>query len=130
MNARKSINRKMTSTVLGGALLVVLSFNAIAQTTATLDTRAPIHATLLPGIKVSVSISDPSATVRWSIAPGRPIPVTLMPTLTITADAHAVAMTTLPTIPVFAQTEIPAMQASPVLAQAMASRSPTLGIAD
>lgn len=128
MNTRKSINRKMTSAAMSGALLAALSFNAVAQSTATLEARAPLHATLLPSVIVSASISNPSAAVRWSVAPGRPTPVTLMPTLTITADAYALAMTTLPTITVFAQTESPPMQDFPALA--MAIKAPTLGIAD
>ncbi len=130
MNARKSINCNITSAVLSGALLALLSFNAVAESTAILDSRAPLPATLLPSVKVSASISNPSAEVRWSIAPGRPIPVTLMPTLTITADAYAVAITTLPTMTVIAPTEIPPTQGSAALAQAAAIESSVLGVAD
>ncbi len=100
MNARKSINRKVTNGALIGSLLAVLSFNARADSTAVLDARAPVHATLLPAIKVSASISNPLAAVRWSIAAGPPTPVTLMPTLTVTADA--LTITSLPTLSVIA----------------------------
>ena len=41
MNARKSINRKMSSLIFGGSLLAVLSLNAVADPTAVLDARAP-----------------------------------------------------------------------------------------
>jgi len=101
MNARKSINRKMSSLIFGGSLLAVLSLNAVADPTAVLDARAPLHATLLPALKVSASISDPTAAVRWSITAGRPTPVTLMPTLTVTPDPYAIAaeyMADLPTL--------------------------------
>ncbi|HET9034053.1 MAG TPA: hypothetical protein VFN25_14260 [Dokdonella sp.] len=130
MNARKSTNRNVTTAFAAGALLAALSFNAVAETTVTLDPRAPLAATLLPSVRVSASISNPSAEVRWSIAPGRPIPVTLMPTMTITADVADFAVTTLPTVTVFAQIETPPTQRSPSLAQNDALEPAMLGIAD
>lgn len=130
MNARKSINRNVTSAFLAGALLAALSFNAVAESTATLDTRAPLPATLLPTFTVSASISNPSADVRWSIAPGRPIPVTLMPTLTVTADAYATATTTLPTVSVFAPTKTQPTPRLSALAKTVQIQPPTLNVAD
>lgn len=105
MNTRKSINHNVASALLSGALLAMISLNAIADSSVTLDSCEPSAATLMPGLKVSASISNPSAKVRWSIAPGRPIPVTLMPTLTITADAYSLTTTTLPTVTVVAPSE-------------------------
>ncbi len=129
MNARKSINNNVASTILSGALIAVLSFNALADSTVTLDARTPLPATLLPSVKVSASILNPSAAVRWSIAPGRPTPVTLMPTLTITADAYADSIATLPMVTVFAPTETPPTANSQALVLVPAIEPPMLGIA-
>lgn len=130
MKARQSISGNVTSSIFAGVLLAALSFNALAESTATLDTRAPLPATLLPTLKVSASISNPSAEVRWSIAPGRPTPVTLMPTLTVTAEATALAITNLPTVTVFAQVDAGSEQRSPTLAQTLAQEPPMLGVSD
>ena len=118
MNTRKSINRNVTIALLSGALLAMISLNAIADSSVTLDSRAPLAATLMPRLKVSASISNPSAEVRWSIAPGRPTPVTLMPTLTITADAYSLTITTLPTVTVIAPREIVSASSSQTLVMA------------
>lgn len=126
MNARKSIHSNVTRTILSGAMLAMLSFNAVAESTATLDARAPLPATLLPSIKVSASISNPSAAVRWSIAPGRPTPVTLMPTLTVSANAYALTITTLPTVTVIASDEILPSASAQALVLAPSSDPPIL----
>ena len=99
MNARKSIYLNMITAGMAGALMAALSLNAGAQSTATLEARAPLHATLMPAVKVTASISNPSDTPRWSVGSERPLGVTLMPTLTITADANALAMTDEPSQP-------------------------------
>ena len=92
MNVRKSNYRNFFRAGLAGAVLAALSFNASAGSTVTLDARAPLAATLMPAMKVTASISNPTAEPRWSVYPGRPVKVTLMPTLTITADADALTM--------------------------------------
>ena len=130
MNTRKSINRNVTSALLTGTLLATLSLNAIADSSVTLDSRAPLAATLLPGLKVSASISNPSAQVRWSIAPGHPIPVTLMPTLTITADAYSLTITTLPTVTVIAPSKTLPGASSQTLVMAPTVAPRMLGIAN
>ncbi len=130
MNARKSNNRNVLNTFLAGALLATLSFNAVAESELTLDARAPLPATLLPSLRVSASISNPSAEVRWSIAPGRPIPVTLMPTLTVTPDATAVVSTRLPVLRVVAQAEATQRLCAPAPAQIAATEPPMLGVSN
>lgn len=130
MNARKSTNRNVTTAFLAGMLFATVSFNAVAESTATLDTRSPVAATLLPSLKVSASISNPSAEVRWRIAPERALSVTLMPTLTVTADAYAVAVTTLPTVTVIAQVEAPLLETSAALALAPSIDTPVLGVSN
>jgi hypothetical protein len=115
MNARNSIKRNLKTLALTSALLALVSFDALADSTATLEQRDPLPATLLPSLKVSASIANPSAPVRWSMASTRPLAVTLMPTLTVTADIEAVAMTILPTITVFAAAEPSQFDAAPAL---------------
>jgi hypothetical protein len=115
MNARKSIKRNLTTLALTSALFALVSFDALAESAATLEQRDPLPATLLPSLKVTASIANPSAPVRWSMAPTRPLAVTLMPTLTVTADVEAVAVTILPTITVIAQIESSQFDAAPAL---------------
>jgi hypothetical protein len=130
MYARKSIKCNVKTLALTSALLALVSFEASAASTATLEQRDPLPATLMPGLKVTASIANPLAPVRWSMAPTRPIPVTLMPTLTITADADAVAVTTLPTTTVIAQTESSQVDDAPALALEIARKAPDLGVTD
>jgi hypothetical protein len=138
MNARKSINRNVKTLALTSALLTLVCFDAVAASTATLEQRDPLPATLMPSLKVTASIANPSAPVRWSMAPTRPVAVTLMPTLTITADVDAVAVTALPTITVIAQIESSPIEAAPALvlstrpsqAPAQATQVSVLGVTD
>jgi hypothetical protein len=116
MNARRPIKRNVKTLALTSALLTLVCFDAVAASTATLEQRDPLPATLMPSLKVTASIANPSAPVRWSMAPTRPVAVTLMPTLTVTADVDAVAVTTLPTITVIAQIESSQFDAAPALA--------------
>ena len=103
MKSRISFFHNARSSILLASLLTAFSASAVAQSTVSLDPRAPLQATLLPEMKVTASMSNPHAAPRWSVASTRPVPVTLMPTLTITADAEALAITRLPTITVIAQ---------------------------
>lgn len=106
MKARKSRLPRAKSAVLIGAMCAVLSFNVLADSSAKLDPRDPLPATLLPEMKVTASLSNPDLAPSWSLASTRPQPVTLMPTLTITADAEALAdVVTLPTVVVVADVE-------------------------
>ena len=130
MNARKSTHYNVTSAFLIGALLAALSFNAAAESTLSLsiDARAPVGVTVLPSVKVTASISDPSSDVRWSIDPKRPLRVTLMPTVTVTANIADVAITTLPTVSVIAELETPPMENS--FALAPSADAPMLGVSN
>lgn len=105
MKARTFLVHNATSAALVGLLLAAFSASAAAQSTVTLDPRAPLQATLLPEMKVTASASNPHAEPRWSLASTRPVQVTLMPTLTVRADAEALAVTRLPTVVVIAQAD-------------------------
>jgi hypothetical protein len=102
MNARTTIPSRTLSSALFGSLVALASFNASAQSTATLDPSLPIPATLMPEMKVTASASRPYAAPRWSLASTRPVAVTLMPTLTIRPDVDSLAVTVLPTVTVVA----------------------------
>lgn len=128
MNVHNSTHRNVIGVFLTGVLLAALSFNADAESTATLATAPPVAATLLPSVKVTASISNPSAGVRWSVASNRPLRVTLMPTLTITADFAAYAVTTLPTATAVAKTESSSVEQVQALALAPTVDAPTLGV--
>lgn len=103
MKARISSRQNARSSLLIGTLLAAFSASAAAQSIVSLDPRAPLQATLLPEMKVTASASNPHAAPRWRVASTRPVQVTLMPTLTVTADVESLAVTRLPTITVIAQ---------------------------
>ena len=130
MNARKSNNCNMTRAILCGGLLAALSFNAVAEPTSSVDARLPLAATLLPSIKVTASISNPSDDARLNVSPERALRVTLMPTVTVTADAAATAVTTLPTETVIAEPELLRWESSPALTLEPSVKSPMLGVSD
>lgn len=118
MNARRFKTTTAKSTVLIGAMFALFSISAAAQTSATLDSRAPVRATLLPEMKVTASLSNPHAAPSWRLASTRPVPVTLMPTLTVTADVEAIAVAILPTVTVYASVEADQVDQPIVLAAA------------
>ena len=118
MNARRFKPTTAKSTVLIGTMFALFSISAAAQSSATLDSRAPAQATLLPEMKVTASLSNPHAAPSWRLASTRPVPVTLMPTLTVTADVEAIAVTILPTVTVYASIEADQVDQPIVLAAA------------
>lgn len=118
MNARRFKPTAAKSTVLIGTMFALFSITAAAQSSATLDSRAPVQATLLPEMKVTASLANPQAAPRWRLASTRPLPVTLMPTLTVSADVEALAVTVLPTVTVYASVEADQVDQPIVLAAA------------
>ena len=130
MKVRKSINRNVTSALLAGALLSLLSFNASADSTFSVDARSPLAVTLMPSVKVTASLSNPSIEVRWSVSSERALQVTLMPTVTVTADIVTLAIATLPTVTVIAEVETLPMEGSPALALAPSAKAPMLGVSN
>ncbi len=130
MNARKSNNHNMARSILCGVLFAALSFTAAAEPTSSVDARPPLAATLLPCVKVTASISNPSDDARWSVSPERALRVTLMPTVTVTADVAATAVTPLPTENVIAERELLRWASSPGLTLEPSVDSPMLGVSD
>lgn len=130
MKVRKSINRKLTTVFFAGALLTVVSFNATAESTFSVDARSPLAATLLPSVKVTASISNPSDDARWRVSSERALQVTLMPTVTVSADVVAVAITTLPTITVIAEIGYLPVESTQSLALTPSAKAPMLGVSN
>lgn len=128
MNARQSNYCNVAPSLFAGALLALLSLNVSAESTLSVDARLPVAAILLPSVKVTASISDSSNGVRWNITSERELRVTLMPTVTVTADFSALAVTTLPTVIVIGQAEPLPLENSPAFAQAPTTKVPMLGV--
>lgn len=102
MNARSMYRKTYIALLCCGALMAFASAGAHAQSFATLETDAPVPATLMPEMTVTASISNPGAPVRWKVANTRPQPVTLMPTLTVRPDFNAIAESMHSNVPVVA----------------------------
>ncbi len=69
------------------ALVAVAAGTAKASCaeTMTVDSRAPLAATLLPTVTVVADVAKPDADARWHVAADAPLPVTLMPTVRVSA---------------------------------------------
>ena len=89
-------------------LALVLAGTAACATAATMsvDTRAPIQATLLPEVTVFASSAHPEAASTMRVAATKPLSVTLLPTVHVNQRvSEELAMVTLPTVRVVAQAQ-------------------------
>jgi hypothetical protein len=84
------------------AALFTMSLGYAANETMSVEARAPLQATLLPTVTINGNLANPDAEGNWSVANVRPTPVTLMPTVRVTADVEALAVSNLPTVQVVA----------------------------
>lgn len=96
---------------------------AVAGESAVIEAREPLQATLLPTVTVLADPADPDGPVRWHVDDAAPLPVTLMPTVHVTARAEPVALPVLPTVTVVADRAPPA-QASVASMQPVESAIP------
>jgi hypothetical protein len=67
---------------------------AAAGTTMSVDARAPLHATLLPELTVSARAQGADFAETSTLATTEALPVTLMPTVHVTAGRDDFALTT------------------------------------
>lgn len=75
---------------------------AVAGESAIVEAREPLQATLLPTVTVVADPADPDAPVRWHVDDAAPLPVTLMPTVHVTARAEPASLPVLPMVTVVA----------------------------
>jgi hypothetical protein len=126
---------KTRTSLIAATLATLIAGNAFANThgedavtTMTVDSTAPIHATLLP----TVSIDATSATselnpARMRVAETEPVEVTLLPTVRVTAIlAREVAMIVLPTVRVTPYSAAIADADSVVEASGFATKLPAI----
>lgn len=64
---------------------------AHADVTLSVDARAPLHATLLPMLSVVADVANPDAPATMRMAGDDALPVTLMPTVYVSAQASLLA---------------------------------------
>jgi len=98
---------KTRTSLIAATLATLIAGNAFANThgedavsTMTVDSTAPIRATLLPTVSIdATSATTESNPARMRVAETQPIEVTLLPTVRVTARALSeVAMVLLPTV--------------------------------
>jgi hypothetical protein len=98
---------KTRTSLIAATLATLIAGNAFANThgedavtTMTVDSTAPIRATLLPTVSIdATSATSESNPARMRVAETEPVEVTLLPTVRVTASfAREVAMVVLPTV--------------------------------
>lgn len=95
MNIRTPMIRAAVATALAaGAFMLSQTPPATAaedSSTMSVDTRAPLHATLLPTVSVIADANDPDGVAGMRIAATDSLPVTLLPTVFVTARVSDIA---------------------------------------
>jgi len=98
---------KTRTSLIAATLATLIAGNALANThgedavtTMTVDSTAPIRATLLPTVSIDATqATSDSNPARMRVAESQPIEVTLLPTVRVTAHTLSeVAMVVLPTV--------------------------------
>lgn len=103
MNTRISFTRIATVAALAGCTFVAVHAPRAQAGEQSVDTGAPLSATLLPQVTITGSMKNPAADTLLSVAADKPLPVTLLPTVRVNARAAADMTTLLPVVRVFAQ---------------------------
>ncbi|MBN8481853.1 MAG: hypothetical protein J0L88_09725 [Xanthomonadales bacterium] len=101
MNTRYSFRRACTLVAVV-AITATTAHADAAESTMSIDARAPLAATLLPTVSVIADAVRPDALAQWRVADEAPLRVTLMPTVRVSAEAESLAFTQLPTVRVTA----------------------------
>ena len=101
MNTRYSFRRACTLVAVV-AIAATTAHADAAESTMSIDTRAPLAVTLLPTVSIVADASNPDAVARWHVADEAPLRMTLMPTVRVSAQAAPLALTHLPTVRVTA----------------------------
>ena len=97
---------KTRTSLIAATLATLIAGNAFANThgedavtTMTVDSTAPIRATLLPTVSIDATqATSESNPARMRVAETEPVEVTLLPTVRVTAREPALATTLLPTV--------------------------------
>lgn len=94
MNVRTPLIRAaLAATMVAGSFaLERVPHAAAAEAGMSIEARAPLHATLLPELRVTARATDPDAEAATGLAAGEALPVTLLPTVRVTAAASDFAM--------------------------------------
>jgi hypothetical protein len=97
MNTRTPLIRAAVATALAGGVFLVSqvpqAIAAQASQTMSVEARAPLQATLLPVVSVVADATHPDGVTWMQIASTEALPVTLMPTVFVTARADSLAET-------------------------------------
>ena len=106
-NRMSVISAAMAIVFAGSALATANADDALdAQSVTTVESRAPLSATLMPTVSIDADASTSDANpATMRIADTAPLQVTLLPTVYVTAKAHSqeMAAVMLPTVRVTAQ---------------------------
>ncbi len=93
MNTRYSFRRACTLVAVV-AIAATTAHADAAESTMSIDTRAPLAVTLLPTVSIVADASNPDAVARWHVADEAPLRMTLMPTVRVTATESEIAAAT------------------------------------
>ncbi len=115
MNTRYSFRRACTLIAIV-AIAATTAHADAAESSMSIDTRAPLSVTLLPTVSVVADAANPDALARLHVGAEAPLHVTLMPTVRVTAQAEPLALTALPTVRVTATASEIAAAARSVIA--------------
>ena len=95
MNIRTPMIRAAVATALAaGAFMLPQTPSATAAedfSTMSVDTRAPLHATLLPTVSVTADTNTPDGASTMHVAATDALPVTLLPTVFVHARVSDIA---------------------------------------
>ncbi|GAA0710967.1 hypothetical protein [Dokdonella soli] len=86
------IRAAIAAVLLGGFVAITHAPHALAaqdSVTMSVDARAPLHASLLPTVSVVAAATDATATTLLRVAAVESLPVTLLPTVHVTAHVSA-----------------------------------------
>jgi len=106
MKNRLTMLRTAMTVVFAGSAFVA-AHAAEVSPTMTVDTQAPLHATLLPTVSIDAdSTTSASNPAKMRVANSAPLSVTLLPTVHVSARSNPeLAIVTLPTVRVTASIE-------------------------
>ncbi|HEY6942836.1 hypothetical protein [Dokdonella sp.] len=98
MNVRTPLIRAaLAATMVAGSFAIErVPHAAAADAGMSVEARAPLHATLLPALRVTARAANPDDSVASELAAGEALPVTLLPTVRVTASAADFAMLVAP----------------------------------
>ena len=94
MKTRTPLIRAALAMAMIGSAFALERVPSAAGTGMTIETRTPVHATLLPELSVVARTDDPDLVVATNLAATAALPVTLMPTVHVVARRGDIAAST------------------------------------